>query len=602
MVVATQCLEVGVDLDLDGLVTEAAPLDALRQRFGRLNRGGRSIPAAGAILVTTESLAQKADDPVYGDRVRKTWDTLTEISTTTRVQRQAATEMSVDFGVDALDQRLRAADIDVSELVTPRARAPTLMPAYVDLWSQTSPPPAADPEVGLFLHGTERSAPEVSIVWRSDSTAADLADERRADQLAAILELVPPRNAEMIEAPIWAAAAWLRRWNTARAARLADVAEREDDLDVELSETDRKAFRWAGADDPHTGPVSAGDVRSGDVLVVPAEYGGCDAYGWAPVSRAPVTDVADEAALPYRGRRYAVRVTPDVAHWDRLSAALAGSDDPSLHDLLAALPVADAGVDAPAPTLEAGRASRCVRAGLEALREARTRPVFRYPYGLPRYGAIVVTRHGLQGAPRGYQPVTEDEEASYTASRPVSLEHHTAAVVARVEGVANTLGLTGLADDLRLAAALHDAGKADERFQLLLAGDWWNRPQGAGLAKSGRPSPRGAWDRVGLPRRWRHEARSVRLASTDPRLSAAHDPYLVLWLIGTHHGHGRPFFHFVDPLDDQGPQSLGYTFRGRDWATLFDKLRRQYGAWRLAWLEAILRLADHRASEDAEQA
>ena len=34
MVVATQCLEVGVDLDLDGLVTQAAPLDALRQRFG----------------------------------------------------------------------------------------------------------------------------------------------------------------------------------------------------------------------------------------------------------------------------------------------------------------------------------------------------------------------------------------------------------------------------------------------------------------------------------------------------------------------------------------------------------------------------------------
>ena len=28
--------------------------------------------------------------------------------------------------------------------------APALMPAYLDLWSQTSPPPAADPEVGLF--------------------------------------------------------------------------------------------------------------------------------------------------------------------------------------------------------------------------------------------------------------------------------------------------------------------------------------------------------------------------------------------------------------------------------------------------------------------
>ena len=591
MVVATQCLEVGVDLDLDGLVTQAAPLDALRQRFGRVNRAGRSIPAAGAILVTTESLAKKADDPVYGDRIRKTWEALTTI----------ATKESVDFGVDALDRRLRRAKIDMADLAALRARAPTLMPAYVDLWSQTSPSPAADPEVDLFLHGTERSSPEVSIVWRSDITDADLADEGRADKLEGILELVPPRSAEMIEVPIWAAAAWLRRWNTARAARLADVPEREDDLEVEASATNRPAFRWAGANDPRTGLVKARDLRVGDVLVVPAEYGGCDHYGWAPASRVPVADVADKVAWPYRGRRYAVRVTPDVAHWHRLSAVLAGTDEPSLDDLLAALPVVGEDLD---PTPEDGHARRSVRKALEALQSARGRPVFRYPYGLPSYGAIVVARHGLKGAPRGYRPVTEDEEASHTASRPITLADHTIDVVARVEQFSEALGIDEhLADDLSLAAILHDTGKADERFQLLLAGsDWWNRPDGRVLAKSGRSSPRGAWERAGLPTGWRHEARSVRLASADLRFEAAHDPYLVLWLIGTHHGHGRPFFHFVDPLDDQGPQSLGYSFGGRDWATLFDKLRRHYGVWRLAWLEAILRLADHRASEDAEQA
>ena len=275
MVVATQCLEVGIDLDLDGLVTQAAPFDALRQRFGRVNRGGRCIRAAGAILVTTESLGKKTDDPIYGDRIRKTWDALTGIARKDRV----------DFGVDALDRRLRQAKIDVAELAAPPDRAPVLMPAYLDLWAQTSPPPAADPEVGLFLHGVERAPAEVSLAWRSDISSTDLTTAVGAARLKMILALVPPRSAEMVTVPIWAAAAWLRRWNTARAAGVADVPAREDDLEVELSETDRMAFRWAGADDPRTGLVNAAKLRPGDVLVVPADYGGCDEYGWAPEAR-----------------------------------------------------------------------------------------------------------------------------------------------------------------------------------------------------------------------------------------------------------------------------------------------------------------------------
>ena len=581
-VVATQCLEVGVDLDLDGLVTQGASLDALRQRFGRLNRAGRPIPAAGAILVTTESVAKKADDPVYGDRIRTTWDALTRI----------ARNDHVDFGVVALDRRLRQAKLDVTKLAAPRDRAPVLMPAYLDLWAQTSPPPAADPEVGLFLHGVERTPAEVSLVWRGDITSADLSADADADKLKRILELMPPRSAEMVTVPIWAAAAWLRRWNTARAAEVADVPAREDDLEVELSETNRMAFRWAGADDPRTGLVNAAKVRPGDVLVVPADYGGCDEYGWLPEARDPVVDVADAAAWPYRGRRYAVRVTPDVAHWNRLSAALASTDAPALDDLLDALPAKTDDEDLP---------GRNVREQLAALRRVE----FHFPYGPPDRGAIVVAWYGLDDATVTGQAVTEDDTLSHSAGRcSVPLDEHTSGVVACVDRFTATLGLAEhVAADLRLAALLHDAGKADERFQLFLAGaDWWNRPAGPALAKSGRTLPRGAWERAELPKGWRHEALSVPLATTHPRFREAHDPHLVLWLIGTHHGLGRPFFGFADSRDNnQGPQSLAYDFRGLDWASLFDRLKRRYGVWGLARLETILRLADHRASE-AEQA
>ena len=86
--------------------------------------------------------------------------------------------------------------------------------------------------------------------------------------------------------------------------------------------------------------------------------------------------------------------------WKRLSVVLTGTDEPSLDELLAALPVDEA----LEPTSEDGRTRRSVRKALESLQSARGRIVFRYPYGEPSNGAILVVRHDLKGAPRGYRP------------------------------------------------------------------------------------------------------------------------------------------------------------------------------------------------------
>ena len=243
-----------------------------------------------------------------------------------------------------------------------------------------------------------------------------------------------------------------------------------------------------------------------------------------------------------------------------------------------------------------------------------------------RQGAVIVADRGIADAivPNDDSaPWTENDSLSQTAKGPVSVEDHTEHVARFTRRFTDLLGFgESVASDLFLAAFLHDAGKADRRFQTMLSGgDPWNRPDGPVLAKSGRPPIPGAWRRAGLPNDWRHEALSVRMAQSHPRFAEARDPALVLWLIGTHHGFGRPFFGFVDPDSDAeqdlspcldldewrlepgnpGPQSPAFEFAGADWPHLFDTLKRRYGLWGLAHLETILRLADHRASELSER-
>jgi len=627
-VVATQCLEVGVDLDLDGLVTQAAPLDALRQRFGRLNRAGRSIQAQGAILALKKDVAGKADDPVYGDRIRSTWEVLKKI----------ADGKKVDFGVESLSfealsnalkelsNALKEKELPVNpdDLASEQPDAPVLMPAYLDLWSQTSPQPTAAPDIGLFLHGVQRMAAGVSVVWRSDISENDL-EEKTGVNLKEIIRLVPPRAGEAVELALWVAREWLLGSENAH-LDLSDVPEREEKQGTGHS-TGKRAFRWAGYDNPDTGIVSANDLRVGDLLVVPAEYGGCDRFGWAPESDVPVADVADKAAKPYWKQRCAVRVAPDImskeSSWKYLSNIFASEniDSPELVERLLSAISSDLEQD----KTNDNQTLRSICEPLKALRCAKERIIdLHFPYaGGRKGGVILVAEKGVSEAENVEMaiPTTEDDGASHTSSRPVLLDDHGCHVARFAKCFAQRLGLhEEIVKDLELAAFLHDAGKADPRFQTMLTGgDPWNRPEGPPLAKSGRSWSPQIWERSGLPKGWRHEALSVRMAQAHPRFAEAHDRKLVLWLIGTHHGLGRPLFNFCDPEPEQdlppcldvdnwkipvkrpGPQSLAFYFDetdGADWPSLFVDLKRKYGMWTLAHLEAILRLADHRASEE----
>ena len=109
---------------------------------------------------------------------------------------------------------------------------------------------------------------------------------------------------------------------------------------------------------------------------------------------------------------------------------------------------------------------------------------------------------------------------------------------------------------------------------------------------------------AGYPEGARHEAGSVMAALALGLLDSAHDRDLVLYLIGVHHGNGRPFFPVWDEdssyrfLVESGGASAEVT-SGRElaridsgWVDRFWSLNRKYGYWGLAYLEGILRRAD----------
>jgi CRISPR-associated endonuclease/helicase Cas3 len=256
-----------------------------------------------------------------------------------------------------------------------------------------------------------------------------------------------------------------------------------------------------------------------------------------------------------------------------------------------------------------------LRHWLRPLREGKYRrrlekPTFLYRDGSEGVrGVIFVAPFGLKervenddiAAP----PATESDDIGLFGGYPLLLEQHSRDVREAASDFADRAGLPQkLAADIALAGYLHDLGKSDIRFQAYLAGgellDW---DESHALAKSGRDRLlKDAWDRAQRPENWRHEALSVRLARSRREFSEAHDPMLVLWLVGVHHGYGRPLFPHADreePKEQPGTQSLRFDFNGWDWAQIFEELKRAYGIWGLALLEAFVRLADHRASEAA---
>ncbi len=574
IVVATQTLEVGANLDFSGLVTECAPLDSLRQRFGRLNRLGETPDSEGVVVVRADQAKKSDDDPVYGAALAASWNWLVE---------QGGKKGVVDFGVEALDTRLRSLDEQqLRGLRAPTSDAPTLLPAHLDLLVQTSPLPEPDADVSLFLHGVERSSAEVQVVWRADL------DPERPALWPAIVGLCPPNGGECLSTPLWLARSWLRGDDDP--GPLSDLeGEAPPGGEPAAEGVRRAAVVWRGRDDC-TLIDDGAQLRAGDTLLLPVTAGGFDRFGHVPDDR-PL-DLAEEAFQAAQDR-VLLRVHPAVlAPWKKLGPVaelleLAGGSADELEPAV---------LREVLRRLEKAEVPAWLRRAAELLvREARRLVAVPHPGG----GLVLAGRGrlGLVGA----EP-SEEREGN---PGPVGLARHLNGVGAAASTLGRNCGLVdSLVSYLAAAGSDHDLGKADPRFQRLLATG--NAIPGELLAKSSRlslsPVARAELAaRCGLPKGWRHETLSTQMLGDSAGELVSH-------LVASHHGFARPL---PPTTSDPGAEQVIVEIAGRRYegkanlspekaweiAERFWALNRRHGWWGLAWLEAILRLADHRRSE-----
>jgi CRISPR-associated endonuclease/helicase Cas3 len=587
---------------------------------------------AWILLRPIEQIEKSKDDPIYGAALTNTWRWLNE-----QVEGRAKKKMRkkkgeeavvcperkfVDFGVLALAAQLKAAG-DITPFLLTREAGPVLLPSCLDTLIQTNPTPDPDPEISIFLHGTSAAAvTDVQIVWRADLLPGEERDWPE------IISVRPPRSSEAISVPLFAAKAWLRK------QRITDMADLEGLSGAEPREfgavgSGRPVCRWAGKE--HTRVVAAKEVRPGDTIVVPTGYGGCDSFGWKPEDATAVTDVGD---FIERGRMIGLRLfasrfdglgSETVAAWRSFVRARETEEESAantaLDELLGQL-VEDSLASPPLRTLAAiiGQTNR---------RQIRILP---YPRGiranyllsirLPKTQSVLFDTLKIEP-----ESANEDDEGSQQEG-PITLAAHLAGVAAKTEDFARHCHLSEeLIHDLTLAARLHDLGKADPRFQTLLHGG--DRMQAVLALQAGKPLAKSdllprdrtgfivALDRSGFPRGGRHELISAGLIRQNPALlggsskDRARDPGLVSHLIGTHHGYARPFAPVIcDNADVSikleeppliGSNRHGLESLGSGWADQFWSLVQRYGYWGLCYLETILRIADHRQSQEEQE-
>ena len=486
IVVATQVVEAGIDLNAAVLVTEAAPWPCMVQRAGRCNRTGR-IEAAGLWWLPPRGPAPYPESDV----------------------KAAAAELEELEGVAVTGEELLARDVAVTEQPVAVLRRADL----VGLFDTAPDLSGADLDIAPYVRDADDL--DAQVAWATWTSGPHARDGR------------PPADAKTPPAQ------WRCRVPLGELAVLARRAA--------VWRLDQVLGRWT-----RVAPGGPDRARPGEVLVVAATDGGYDPEtGFDPAVKQTVPDCPAIGAAP----------GPAADAWGgSVAEVAAGTED--------------------------------------------------------AFGA---------------------DSASVTQRAWVSLQRHSDQTREQAAALAGVLhpGLpAGAAETAVMAAYLHDAGKAYPAWQDALCD--LAPAERADEITAGRPWAKSDSDkplRLAGDVPFRHELASLLLVDgpLQSLLDGTPEPALARYLILAHHGKLR--LQVRDPGDAMAGSLLGLRHGqtvpvpamfglpsgeltidldqfslggGRSWTRDALALRDRYGPFVLAYLEALVRVADWRASAGAE--
>jgi len=597
--VGTAAAEVGLDADADEILCDFASLPTLLQRLGRLDRRGvlsrRNADRNGdaptmRIFATQEKTKQKtqpqlskvdkslkADTAPYSAKLMAGtyWladgkDEIKEEEDAAQADAKAKEEKSAKNQTAPL---IEAATWSVLSpiadgvctspkewLVQEFARVaagpvvvPPLTDAVLDYWSATTEERSPQLSPHPFLYGLaedDEGTPLVGVAFRLEVEAlreavGDEDDAETPDVAAEVLEIFqrfPPLRAELHQMKLSAVRDWL---STTEAEKHPLVYRDRDEWRAKAAgESADVVARALGPNGTLVLPASAA-MRSKAFYAFMNE---CQQSGELDSAISDVLDGVSKSARYRRTIEPSTRRTGIDGAWLWNFAAKAN----------------DSVVPAP-------KSDGFKRSLLKKLRIGGTEYTF-------RYFRPVMSQKGLQFL---------DNHGGV----PGHLSRAEAEAIRLAEAIAP--GDTFMRTLLSTAALCHDEGKRYSKWQVAFG---WRSGQHA-LAKLHpdleKPAPL---------KGFRHEWESLRKlvgagATLPPEIPPdAHGLWsdLLLHLVGVHHGHLRP--SIADTGLTPGIETEKHNPLRLEAAERFDRLQRQLGRWRLAYLEALLKTADAEGS------